>query len=214
MDAIRNPRRWTPGTCVWCGGSDTVEMYRNEPRCATCRGHEEIIDEARKFVGMYGLRPIGGTLQSDDDEEYEHRLGARDARRALNDIRLPQLPDPAEVRKALRPRAAGVIERPDTDVSAVAATRTKPARTTAARPATKAAPAPSPVRTDAVDIAALEARVTGLLDQMSAIDAQISLVGDSSGLAAKARLKNLENQKATILRTLAALEKARIAASR
>ncbi|QNG17903.1 hypothetical protein G4H71_04740 [Rhodococcus triatomae] len=218
IDTIRNIRRWTPGACVWCGNDDSVEMYRNEPRCATCRTHEEVIDEARKFLGMYGLRPLGGTLQSEDDEEYEHRLGARDARRALNEIRLTELPDPAAVRKALRPRAAGVVEHRDSGVSAgagVAAPTPPPAAATsrpkAARPST---PAPSPVRTDAVDVAALEARVTGLLDQMGAIDAQIALVGDASGLAAKARLKNLENQKATILRTLAALEKARIAASR
>lgn len=187
-------------------------MYRNEPRCAICRGHEDIIDEARKFVGMYGLRPIGGTLQSDDDEEYEHRLGARDARRTLNDMRLTELPDPAKVRAALRPRAADVIANRPSSLAGdgdTAATRPTTPRAKSSRTAE-----PAPVRTDAVDVAALEARVTGLLDQMSAIDAQIALVGDASGLAAKARIKNLENQKATILRTLAALEKARIAATR
>ncbi|OOL29270.1 hypothetical protein GQ85_27030, partial [Rhodococcus rhodochrous] len=106
---LETVRRWRPGACVWCGDTDSVEEFRNEPRCATCRTHESIIDEARKFVGMYGLRPIGGTLQSDDEEEYEHRKAARDSRRVLNDIRLAEQPDPALVRKALRPRAAAVV---------------------------------------------------------------------------------------------------------
>ena len=60
---------------MWCGGDEAVEEFRNEPRCGTCREHEAVIDEARKFMGMYGLRPIGGTLQSDDEEEQD---GAHD----------------------------------------------------------------------------------------------------------------------------------------
>ncbi|MBM4508625.1 hypothetical protein GS582_36115, partial [Rhodococcus hoagii] len=75
-----------------------------------CREHETVIDEARKFMGMYGLRPIGGTLQSDDEEEREWRVGARDARAALNQIRLPEPPDPALVRKSMRPKAARIVK--------------------------------------------------------------------------------------------------------
>ncbi|WP_072689756.1 hypothetical protein [Rhodococcus marinonascens] len=193
-------------------------MFRNEPRCGACREKESVIDEARQFLGMYGLRPLGGTLQSDDDEEREHRVNARSARRELNEMKLKELPDPAVVRKALRPRAATVISEPRTTRSAKLSTsapngpstsRTNgpsASRTPAARPA-------APMSTDAVDIAALETRVTGLLDQLSAIDAQMNLIGEPAGLAARARVSDLEKQRATVLRTLAALEKARIAAT-
>jgi len=205
---IRTARRWTPGACVWCGDLEGVEEYRNEPRCATCRKHEDIIEEARKFVGMYGLRPIGGTLQSDDEEEYEHRLAARDARRALNDIRLAEQPDPALVRKALRPRAAAVVAEN-------APARASKPRTASPRPSSSRSssePAPAPVRTDAVDVDEIQARALALLDQLSAIDAQLALVAEQTGLAARARRSDLEKQKATIMRTLGALEKARLSA--
>lgn len=205
---IRTSRRWSPGACVWCGDTDSVEEYRNEPRCATCRHHESVIEEARRFMGMYGLRPIGGTLQSDDDEEYEHRLGARDSRRVLNEIRLEQQPDPELVRKALRPRAAAVVaegkpaaKRPSTTGSA-----------SSSRPASSAKSA-APVATRAVDIDEIQTRALALLDQLTAIDAQLARVADQSGLAARARRSDLEKQKATVLRTLAALEKARLSAA-
>ncbi|NLU82730.1 hypothetical protein HCA44_08040 [Rhodococcus sp. HNM0569] len=218
MDAIRNIRRWSPGQCVWCGSDDDVDMFRNEPRCALCREKETIVDDARKFLGMYGLRPLGGTLQSDDDEEYEHRLNGRDARRILNEIRLPELPDPAAVRKAIRPRAAGVVAAAQLEEQQSSPSAKKPVSVSSStsRPAAarKSTPAASPARTDTVDLAQLEERVKGLLEQLDTVDAQIALVGEASGLAAKARLKNLENQKATVLRTLAALEKARIAAAK
>lgn len=195
---------------MWCGEDSSVEMYRNEPRCGTCREQESIIEEARKFVGMYGLRPIGGTLQADDDEEYEHRLGARDARRALNETRLSELPDPAAVRKALRPRAASVVAEsagaPMSSSSTGTATST---RSAAPRKQSRTAP---PAATAAVDVNVLEARVTGLLDQLSSIDSEAAKIGEPAGLAARARLSDLDKQKATVLRTLAALEKARIAA--
>ncbi|MFZ2529510.1 MAG: hypothetical protein WAX14_17955 [Rhodococcus sp. (in: high G+C Gram-positive bacteria)] len=205
---FRTARRWTPGACVWCGELDAVEEYRNEPRCATCRTHEDIIEEARKFVGMYGLRPIGGTLQSDDEEEYEHRLAARDARRTLNDVRLAEQPDPALVRKALRPRAAAVVA--ETAPARASKPRTASSRTASARTSTGTAPAS--VRTDTVDVDEIQTRAIALLDQLSAVDAQLALVAEQTGLAARARRSDLEKQKATILRTLGALEKARLSA--
>ncbi|WP_301846280.1 hypothetical protein [Rhodococcus pyridinivorans] len=210
---IRTVRRWSPGACVWCGDTDSVEVFRNEPRCATCRKHEAVIDEARKFMGMYGLRPIGGTLQSDDEEEYEHRLAAREARRALNDIRLAEQPDPALVRKALRPRAAAITEG---HTGSSAQTSTRPAsatRSSSSSSSPKPAKSAAPVRTGAVDVEEIQTRALALLDQLSAIDAQLALVAEQSGLAARARRSDLEKQKATILRTLAALEKARLSAS-
>lgn len=209
---IRTVRQWTPGACVWCGDTDSVEMFRNEPRCGTCRDQETIIDDARHFLGVYGLRPLGGTLQSDDEEELEHRVRARDARRALNETRLEELPDPAAVRKALRPRAASVVaEKPATEVRAAQSTSSTAASRSAASTRNSAPRPAAPVK-DAIDVEALQVRVNGLLDQLSAIDAQLTLVGEASGLAARARLGNLERRKATILRTLAALEKARLSA--
>ncbi|MFD4291757.1 hypothetical protein ACFWPA_03605 [Rhodococcus sp. NPDC058505] len=212
MSARREPRRaWVPGACVWCGDDESVDMYRNEPRCGTCREKEEIIEGARRFLGMYGLRPLGGTLQSDDEEEREWRVTARDARQVLNQIKLATPPDPALVRKALRPRAAAVVAE-----SPAAAARPAPSGTAtaprAARPA--ATPAAAPVRSDAVDLEEIQTRALALLDQMTQVDAQLAQVAEQSGLAARARRSDLEKQKATIMRTLGALEKARLSAQR
>ncbi len=163
-------------------------------------------------MGMYGLRPIGGTLQSDDEEEYEHRLAAREARRALNDIRLAEQPDPALVRKALRPRAAAITES-HTGSSAQTSRPSSASRSSSSSSSPKPAKNAAPVRTGAVDVEEIQTRALALLDQLSAIDAQLALVAEQSGLAARARRSDLEKQKATILRTLAALEKARLSAS-
>ncbi|WP_027501082.1 hypothetical protein [Rhodococcus sp. UNC363MFTsu5.1] len=198
---MRTARRWVPGACVWCGDTDAVEAYRNEPRCGTCRENEEIIDGARRFLGMYGLRPLGGTLQSDDEEEREWRVNARDARAVLNQIKLETPPDPALVRKALRPRAAAVVA----ETAPASAPRRAAAPKAASSASTPAASAP----TTTVDMATLEARVTGLLDQLASVDEQITVAEAGQGLAARARLTDLGNQKASILRMLAALEKTR-----
>ncbi|CRK49489.1 conserved hypothetical protein [Rhodococcus sp. RD6.2] len=208
-DRPTSRRAWVPGACVWCGDDNAVDMYRNEPRCGTCRENEEVIEGARRFLGMYGLRPLGGTLQSDDEEEREWRVNARDARQTLNQIKLATPPDPALVRKALRPRAAAVVAE-----SASAAPR--PAATTATRTSRSAASAPaaSPVRSEAVDLDEIQSRALALLDQMTQVDAQLAQVADQAGLAARARRSDLEKQKATIMRTLGALEKARLSAQR
>lgn len=183
-------------------------MYRNEPRCGTCREKEEIIEGARRFLGMYGLRPLGGTLQSDDDEEREWRVTARDARQVLNQIKLATPPDPALVRKALRPRAAAVVA--EAAAPRPAAASAAPARSS--KPS--ATPAAAPVRSDAVDLEEIQTRALALLDQMTQVDAQLAQVADQAGLAARARRGDLEKQKATIMRTLGALEKARMSAQR
>ncbi|MFC9786535.1 hypothetical protein [Rhodococcus sp. NPDC127528] len=208
---MKTARRWVPGACVWCGDDVAVEMYRNEPRCGTCRENEEIIEGARRFLGMYGLRPLGGTLQSDDEEEREWRVTARDARAALNQTKLASPPDPALVRKALRPRAAAVVAE---TVTAPRASTVTGSSTRTTRPASASASAPAPVNSDAVDLDEIQARGLALLDQMSSIDAQLAQVADQSGLAARARRSDLEKQKATIMRTLGALEKARQSAQR
>ncbi|MFC4605504.1 hypothetical protein [Rhodococcus kronopolitis] len=201
-------RRWVPGSCVWCGDDDSVETYRNEPRCGTCRENEEIIEGARRFLGMYGLRPLGGTLQSDDDEEREVRVNARDARAALNGTRLQNPPDPALVRKALRPRAAAVVAETAAPVRRTAP-RTAPAATTASGSAAGTAKTTASVATTTVDLATLEARVTGLLEQLTTVGEQIAVAETGQGLAARARLADLTKQQASILRMLAALEKTR-----
>ena len=187
--------RWTPGGCVWCGSTDSVEDFRNEPRCGLCREKEAVIDEAKHFIGMYGLRPLGGTLASEDNEEREYRVTARDAREVLNRIRLEKLPDPAAVRKALRPRAAAAVNAP-------------------ASPSSTGAPAKAPTKKSqagvtGIDAIELQSRVEKLLGQLTSVDEQISALDGAQGLPARARMKDLERQRTTVLSTLAALEKAR-----
>ncbi|WP_186629040.1 hypothetical protein [Rhodococcus sp. BP22] len=185
--------RWTPGACVWCGSTDSIEMYRNEPRCGQCREHEAIIDEAKHFIGMYGLRPLGGTLASEDEEEREYRVTARDAREVLNRIRLEKLPDPAAVRKALRPRAAAAVAAAPTSASASG----------------KATPKKSQAGVSSVDLIELQSRGQKLLEQLASIDEKIAALDGSSGLPARARLKDLNSQRTSVMGTLGALEKAR-----
>nr|WP_042940067.1 hypothetical protein [Rhodococcus sp. AW25M09] len=178
---------------MWCGSTDSVETFRNEPRCGLCREKEAVIDEAKQFIGMYGLRPLGGTLASEDEEEREYRVTARDAREVLNRIRLEKLPDPAAVRKALRPRAAAVVNAP-----------ASPSATPAKAPTKK-----SQAGVTGIDAIELQARVEKLLVQLTSVDEQISALDGVQGLPARARMKDLERQRTTVLTTLAALEKAR-----
>lgn len=174
-------------------------MYRNEPRCGLCREKEAVIDEAKHFIGMYGLRPLGGTLASDDEEEREYRVTARDAREVLNRIRLEKLPDPAAVRKALRPRAAAAVAAP-------AATRSESSTSSSSK-----APAPKKAQAgvSGVDVIELQSRVQKLLAQLTVVDEQIEALDGQQGLPARARGKDLDRQRTTIMSTLAALEKAR-----
>jgi hypothetical protein len=182
---------------VWCGSTDSIETYRNEPRCGLCREKEAVIDEAKHFIGMYGLRPLGGTLASDDEEEREYRVTARDAREVLNRIRLEKLPDPAVVRKALRPRAAAAVSAP-----------AAPRSTSSAAPA-KAAPKKSQAGVTGIDAIELQSRVEKLLGQLTSVDEQIAALDGQQGLPARARRQDLDKQRTTVLTTLAALEKAR-----
>lgn len=193
---------------MWCGDDVTVEMYRNEPRCGTCRENEEIIEGARRFLGMYGLRPLGGTLQSDDEEEREWRVTAREARQVLNQIKLATPPDPTLVRKALRPRAAAVVAEP----RAAASQSTAGAPAVSPRGGRAAGTAKAASRADAVDLGEIQSRALALLDQLTAVDTQLAQVAEQSGLAARARRGDLEKQRTTIMRTLGALEKARLSA--
>ncbi|WP_233266807.1 hypothetical protein [Tomitella fengzijianii] len=223
--ALSTPaRHWSPGLCVWCGGEDSIEVYKNEHRCATCRQHESIVAEARDFLGMYGLRPLGGSLDSEDEEEREHRVAARDARAALNASRLAEPPSREQIRKAMTGTGSSAVERvesisvdsADTAAQPQAARKSRPSRTRAPRKTeastgsgrARSARTASGPATD-VDLQTLESRVTTLLDKLSAIDTQITEKSSSGGLAARARIKDLERQRTTVLHTLAALEKAR-----
>ncbi|WP_315769475.1 hypothetical protein [Rhodococcoides kroppenstedtii] len=113
--------------------------------------------------------------------------------------------------------AAGRRRRPQVVVPRRAASTLRPAhpptsasRTASSAPraaATRGAPPAGSVT--GVDVAALADRVAGLLDQLSAIDAGIADAEASSGLPARARLSDLTRQRATVMTTLAALEKAR-----
>lgn len=196
-------RKWSPGGCVWCGSRHDVEPYRDEPRCADCRAHESVVDAARRFIGMYGLRPLGGAVDSEDDEELDHRTAARDARAALDRSRLPKRPGAADVRKASTRSAGSAPSRTSTPSRASAPTR----------PSTSSRTSAPTAAVSGVDVSSLGDRVSGLLDQLGAIDAGIADARTSGGLPARARLSDLERQRATVMTTLAALEKARRASS-
>lgn len=195
-----------------------------------------MIDEARQFIGMYGLRPIGGSLDSDDEEEREHRQNARDSRASLNSIKLAELPSREQVRKAVEGKADTAVRRVQALVdaeddlgaasssaasssaasSSATGSRAKSAAPRAARSASAAKPDASATRAPGrssravdVDLATLESRVTGLLEKLTAIEEQLAQNADNAGLAARARVKDLERQRTTVLHTLAALEKAR-----
>lgn len=195
-------RKWTPGACVWCGSHTDVATFRDEPRCAECRELENTIDSARRFIGMYGLRPLGGAITSDDDEELEHRTAARGARAALDRVRLSKRPAAADVSRASSRGGASASVRATPAHGGPArstATRSTPARSTSARAGSV---------TD-VDVSVLADRVGGLLEQLTAIEAGIADAEASTGLPARARLGDLRRQHATVMSTLAALEKAR-----
>ena len=139
-----------------------------------------MIDSARRFIGMYGLRPLGAAVTSEDDEEHEHRVAARSARRALDATKLARRPAAGEVRSRTRPKTA-------TPRTSPAASRTH----------------------TSVNVQELGERVSVLMEKLSSVDAEIASLDGVGGLPTRARLSDLERQRTTTLTTLAALEKAR-----
>lgn len=237
-----NPdRTWAPGLCVWCAGDHGVEVFAGEPRCSRCREHETVIAEARRFIGMYGLRPLGGSLDSDDEEEREYRVGARDARAALNAVRLAEQPTRDQIRRAVEsgPSAVARVEahviaddedeaEADNAEAAADTAQSEPVAESAAEPAAQEEPAVRPAPRGAaprarstgrrtrksspavtVDLATLESRVGGLLEQLDSVERRIGELSGQTGLSAQARVKDLERERTRVLGTLAALEKAR-----
>src|SRR5699024_825243 len=201
-----------------------------------------VIAEARRFIGMYGLRPLGGSLDSDDEEEREYRVGARDARAALNAVRLAEQPTRDQIRRAVEsgPSAVARVEAhviADDEDEAEADTAADTAQSepvaqapaeSAAEPAAQAQPAARPASRGAaprarstgrrtrksspavtVDLATLESRVGGLLEQLDSVERRIGELSGQTGLSAQARVKDLERERTRVLGTLAALEKAR-----
>lgn len=169
-DTLEAPRQ-----CDWCASHDDLALLRDEWRCATCRGHEQVIAHARAFVEIHGLRPLGPSTASDDEEEEQLRIDARAARVALAESRVAR-PTVRTAKRSARPQAG------------------RPAPRRSSRAATTVPDA---------------ARAVELLDRLSAIDSELAEIGEPASLPARARRSDLENRRATILRTLAALEKAR-----
>ncbi|SKZ96273.1 Uncharacterised protein [Mycobacteroides abscessus subsp. abscessus] len=188
----------TAPPCEWCSSTDDVADFRDEVRCGKCRELEVTITEARKFLGFYGLRPLGGSVECDDEEEREHRVGARDAYTELNRIRT-STPAPRPKRSASRTSAAAVKS------SGVKSGAVKSAGDKASTATT------SPTRRNDVsrpDRAELLSRAEGLLNELTDIDARLAAAEQESGLSAKARIADLTSRREYVLRTLAALEKA------
>ncbi|MGV9670819.1 MULTISPECIES: hypothetical protein [unclassified Gordonia (in: high G+C Gram-positive bacteria)] len=183
--------------CVWCSSTDDLAYFRNEPRCARCRTSEQTIAEAREFVDFYGLRPLGGSLESDDEEERAHRVAAREARAELTRTRT----EPSRRGKS-RSGQRGVV-------ATGSAGRTQPAGRTSASPARTAASAT--VRSSNVsgpDRAELEHRAEKLLAQLAEIEERLTVAQNDPGLSGKAKVSDLSAKRESVLRTLAALAKA------
>lgn len=73
--------------CGWCGS--TAEVDASTPRrCARCRKLEVVIAAAHSYVASHGLRPIGGSEDSESDAELSHRRSALAAQKKLNSVNL------------------------------------------------------------------------------------------------------------------------------
>ncbi|WP_188586109.1 hypothetical protein [Gordonia jinhuaensis] len=196
----------TTAACVWCSSLSDVQDYRNEPRCGRCRELEDIVAQAREFVSFYGLRPLGGSVETDDDEERELRVAARDAYAELFRVRTKAPASRTKSRPASRPAAHTA---PPTTSSAsgssgstASGSVTGPSRAQARRTDTS-----QPSHEE------LARRAQVLLDQLTEIDAELSAVEGQSGLSARAKLTDLTSKRSSVLRTPAALEKASRAAT-
>lgn len=176
----------TARICVWCSSSEDIAELRGEPRCGRCRTAEQTIAAAREFVGLYGLRPLGGSLASDDEEEHEHRVAAREARAILNQTR-SETPPRAKSRSGQR--------------TASTATKTS-AKVAAVKPQNDKSGVTRP------DRAELAIRAQNLLTQLAEIEERLAVAQQDSGLSGKAKVSDLTAKRDSVLRTLAALAKA------
>ncbi|WP_238419618.1 hypothetical protein [Gordonia sp. 'Campus'] len=185
----------TARACVWCSSSDDIAELRGEPRCGRCRDAEQAISAAREFVGFYGLRPIGASLTSDDDDEREHRVAARDARAELNRTRA-QPPQRARSKQRGSARSASTTTAADRKATALEA---KNVGSGSARSADVSRPGREE----------LLKRAQSLLVQLAEIEERLAVARADSGLSGKAKVSDLTARRDSVLRTLAALEKAK-----
>ncbi|GAB92400.1 hypothetical protein [Gordonia rhizosphera] len=188
----------TSRECMWCSSDEDVADFRDEPRCGRCRTAEQAIAEAREFVGFYGLRPLGGSVESDDDEEREHRVAAREASAELTRIRTHT---PSRGTSRSRQRVSATRS---------ASTATKTAGKAATGKAQSALPGVTrPSGISRPDHAELTSRAEGLLAQLTEIEERLAVAQKDSGLSGKAKVSDLTAKRDFVLRTLAALEKAK-----
>lgn len=188
----------TTHVCGWCSSPDDVADLDGEPRCGRCRTLEQTIGEAREFLGFYGLRPLGGSVESEDEEEREHRVAAREAYAELTRIRTHT---PPRRTSRSRPRAAVAGSAP------TAGKAVGPAHADKSQLVTSGATR----RTDVSrpDRAELTKRAEVLLAQLTEIEERLTDAEKVSGLSGQARVSDLTAKRETVLRTLAALEKAK-----
>ncbi|RPA19867.1 hypothetical protein [Gordonia sp. OPL2] len=184
--------------CVWCSSDEDVADLRNEPRCGRCRAAEQTIAEARDFVRFYGLRPLGGSLESDDEEEHEHRVAAREASAGLTKTRTHTPP-----RRTSQTGRSAAVARPATTATRADA-RGAAGTVRSAKPDTARRPDVS-----RPDQAALASRAEGLLSQLTELEERLAVAKLDSGLSGKAKVADLTAKRESVLRTLAALEKAK-----
>ncbi|MGV9713719.1 hypothetical protein ACWDTI_24015 [Gordonia sp. NPDC003424] len=183
--------------CVWCSSTDDVADLLNEPRCVRCRTAEQTIAEARAFVSFYGLRPLGGSVESDDEEEREHRVAAREASAELTRTRTHTPP-----RRASRSgQSSGAARSTSAATKAVGKSATGKAEIVVSGEARRS-------DISRPDRAELASRAEGLLAQLTEIEERLAAAQKDSGLSSKAKVSDLTAKREFVLRTLAALEKA------
>ncbi|NDZ96977.1 hypothetical protein G3I13_17665 [Streptomyces sp. SID6673] len=184
--------------CVWCSSDEEVIDLHNEPRCGRCRAAEQTIAEAREFIAFYALRPLGGSLESDDEEEREHRAAAREASAVLTKTRTHTPPRRTSQtgRSAALARPAATATRADARGAAGTVRSAKP----------DAARRPDVSRPDQAELAS---RAEGLLAQLTDLEERLAVARGDSGLSGKAKVSDLTAKRESVLRTLAALEKAK-----
>ncbi len=198
LAALASVTDTTMWKCVWCSSDEEVVDLRNEPRCGRCRAAEQTIAEAREFVRFYGLRPLGGSLESDDDEEREHRVAAREASAELTRTRTHTPPRRTSQtgRSAATARPATTATRADARGAAGAVRSAKP----------DAGRRPGVSRPDQAELAN---RAEGLLTQLTELEERLAVAKLDTGLSGKAKVSDLTAKRESVLRTLAALEKAK-----
>lgn len=96
-------------SCKLCGSRRSV---RKSPRlCGSCRTAKANWDLAKRYVRKNKLRPLDSDIRSDSDEERQHRLVARQARRRLDGNKRKTVPDVKAKSKTGNAPASSTPER-------------------------------------------------------------------------------------------------------